>query len=165
MIHTEIFTIGHSNHDLSQFISLLVQHQIQALVDVRSIPNSRFVPQFNRKRFAEALAAAGIAYHYLGDRLGGRPQDPSVYRSGRLPKTWAEVGMEIDYDRVRQMDGYQEGLQMLLDLAARAHTAVMCAEEDPQQCHRKHLIVPSLPPERVVWHIRADGRLEQDNNT
>ncbi len=37
-----IFTIGHSNHSIEQFVALLQQHGITALADVRSAPYSRF---------------------------------------------------------------------------------------------------------------------------
>ena len=101
-----VWTIGHSNLSLEQFIPLLTGNGIQTLVDVRSIPNSRHVPQFNRKRLSAAMAQAGIDYVYLGDVLGGRPQDPSVYRSGRLPRSWAEVTDEIDYEEVMRKPWY-----------------------------------------------------------
>jgi len=32
----ELFTIGHSNHTIEDFISLLQQHSVTALADVRS---------------------------------------------------------------------------------------------------------------------------------
>ena len=157
-----IWTIGHSNLSLEQFLSLLINNGIQTLVDVRSIPNSRHVPQFNRKRLSAALAQAGIDYVYMGDVLGGRPQDPSVYRSGRLPLSWAEVSAQIDYAAVMQKPWYQAGLQKLLALASQARVAIMCAEEDPEACHRKHLIAVSLPDTSEVLHIRSNGSLEKN---
>jgi len=41
-----IFSIGHSNQPLEAFLSLLQQHSIQVLVDVRSSPYSKYVPHF-----------------------------------------------------------------------------------------------------------------------
>ena len=35
----DIYTIGHSNHSIDQFIALLKQHGIEALVDVRRFPS------------------------------------------------------------------------------------------------------------------------------
>ena len=43
-----IYTIGHSNHTLEAFLSLLRLHRIEVLIDTRSAPYSRFAPQFNK---------------------------------------------------------------------------------------------------------------------
>lgn len=66
-----IFTIGHSDHSLDEFLNLLVQHRISALADVRSVPFSQRQPQYSKPALAEALACRGIAYVYLGEQLGG----------------------------------------------------------------------------------------------
>jgi uncharacterized protein (DUF488 family) len=158
----QIFTIGHSKHKLEHFLANLKKNEIRKLVDVRSVPSSRFSPQFNKKRLSQSLKDQGIEYVYMGDVLGGRPHDETVYRSGQLPKKWAEVSKEIDYDRVRQKEWYQQGIERLLSLANQAKTVVMCAEENPDQCHRKHLIAQSLPEDVDILHIRGDGSLEKD---
>lgn len=43
----EVFTIGHSNHELGEFLGLLKRQGIEALVDVRSHPRSRYAPRFD----------------------------------------------------------------------------------------------------------------------
>jgi len=60
MNHTEIYTIGHSNHAIDQFVTLLEQHEIKALVDVRRFPSSRRLPHFNRPNMAATLKDHGI---------------------------------------------------------------------------------------------------------
>ena len=45
----EVLTIGHSTQTVEQFIDILRQHRVTAVADVRSVPYSRFQPQFNRK--------------------------------------------------------------------------------------------------------------------
>jgi len=148
---TELFTIGHSNVAADKLIGLLRQHQIEVLVDVRSVPYSRHNPQFNHKRIAGAVAAAGIDYTYAGEQLGGRPADPACYEDGK-----------VQYDRVAAQSGFQEALERLIALAGRQRIAIMCAEEDPRHCHRHHLIAQSLLRRGVVVrHIRGDGRLEE----
>ncbi|HEY7328895.1 MAG TPA: DUF488 family protein, partial [Gemmataceae bacterium] len=49
---TSLFTIGHSNHPLDRFLALLVQHEIEALVDIRRFPGSRKHPHFSRDNLA-----------------------------------------------------------------------------------------------------------------
>jgi uncharacterized protein (DUF488 family) len=62
----ELFTIGHSNHAIEAFISLLHQHEITALADVRSRPYSRYLTHFNKEPLKSALNRAGIYYVFLG---------------------------------------------------------------------------------------------------
>ena len=41
-----IYTIGHSTHGIKNFVALLKRHRINAVADVRSVPYSRWHPQF-----------------------------------------------------------------------------------------------------------------------
>jgi uncharacterized protein (DUF488 family) len=147
---TTIYTIGHSLHTIDRFLDLLRMHGIETLVDVRSLPMSRRAPQFNQRRLAESLAAAGIAYHHNA-RLGGRPKDESLYD---------EAG-HVLYDRLAQTPAFLEGLEALLALAASSRTAIMCAEENPSKCHRRLLIGRNLITDDTdLQHIRGTGSVE-----
>lgn len=66
----KIFTIGHSTRPLEELIGLLQAHGITELVDVRTIPQSRHNPQFNRQALADRLPAWGIGYVHMPG-LGG----------------------------------------------------------------------------------------------
>ena len=68
-----LFTVGHSNHALDVFLTLLQKHEIQVLADVRSSPYSRYVKHFDREELEQAIKDAGIKYLFLGRELGGRP--------------------------------------------------------------------------------------------
>jgi len=50
-----VLTIGHSTRTAKEFIQLLKAHQVQRLVDVRTVPRSRHNPQFNRSALSPAL--------------------------------------------------------------------------------------------------------------
>ncbi len=150
-----ILTIGHSNHEPGHFLDLLRQYGVTVLLDVRSAPYSRYAPHFNRDILGEALASVTIDYQWVGDALGGRPDDPACYRDGVVRKG------NVDYARLAARPWYQEGVRLLLETAARATTAIMCSEEDPRRCHRHHLIEATLRESGVdVLHIRRDGSLE-----
>jgi len=145
-----IYTIGHSDHDTGEFIALLRQHSITLVVDVRSRPYSRWAHQFNRETLARDLEEAGIAYRFMGDVLGGRPADPTLYDPERE---------RPDYRRVAQSITYQAGIDRLLDLARTERVAVMCSEGDHRRCHRHLLIAQTLLERGVrVLHIQPDGR-------
>jgi uncharacterized protein (DUF488 family) len=144
-----IYTIGHSDHSISAFVDLLRTFDIALLVDVRSQPYSRWTPQFNREDLAHDLQEAGIAYKNMGDSLGGRPADPTLYDPG------AE---RPDYERMAQTPVYQSGIVQLLDLARAQQVVVMCSEGDFHQCHRHKLITQTLLERGIdVQHIQPDG--------
>jgi len=148
-INLLIHTIGHSDHITTAFADLLRRHGITLVVDVRSQPYSRWAPQFNRETLARDLQDAGIAYQFMGDALGGRPADPTLYDPGQE---------RPDYQRVEQTPVYQAGIDQLLELAGTERAAVMCSEGDHRRCHRHLLITQTLLGRGVcVLHIQPDG--------
>ena len=148
--HT-LFTIGHSNLELQDFLSVLTSVGVQVLCDVRSRPGSSRFPQFDRAPLQAGLASAKIGYEFLGETLGGRPSDRSVYRSdGR-----------VDYELRRKAQDFRAGIERILELLTTQKIALMCAEEDPLQCHRFLMICPSLLGHGVEpVHVRRGGVLE-----
>jgi uncharacterized protein (DUF488 family) len=137
----------------------LVEYGIEALVDVRSSPYSQYSPQFNRETLAKTLEASGVEYAFAGEYLGGRPRDPSLYRSGEMPVGKGSNYLElVDYEKVAQQPFYQKGIARLLQIAGENRTVIMCSEEDPAHCHRQHLIAQTLLGQGVeVLHIRGEG--------
>lgn len=149
---TCLYTIGHSRHTVETFLGLLTQHGIQTLADIRSIPASRRMPWFSREPLRAALQQAGIRYVWMGDRLGGRPRDASLYN----------LDGSVDYARVRETAAFQTGMELLERTASASVTAIMCAEEDPMHCHRWLLLGPAMDARGMeVLHIRGDGQLQQ----
>ena len=156
-----IYTIGHSNVSGEAFVAALQRHGIAAVVDVRSVPFSRYTPQFNRGVLKRALAGGAIAYHFAGDYLGGRPTDPTCYLSGELPEGKADYLSLVDYDEVPTRPWFRRGLDRLLEIVRERPTAIMCSEEDPLRCHRHHLIAQALLTRGVtVRHLRKEGVVE-----
>jgi len=147
----QVYSIGHSDHTIETFVTLLRHHQIAQVVDVRSQPYSQWVPQFNRESLMRDLEAAEIHYRFMGDSLGGRPSDRRMYAPGQeLP----------NHDRVVDDPRFQAGILQLMTVAAKERTVVMCAEGDHRRCHRNRLITPALLKRHVqVFHIRSDGQL------
>jgi uncharacterized protein (DUF488 family) len=143
---TTVYTIGHSNHDFDRFLALLRQHSIEAVVDVRSSPYSRYVPQANRETLDRALVEEGIAYLFRGDKLGGKPD-----------------GVVGDYEQIEASAAYQDGITEVLALASKQRLTLMCSEGDHRRCHRHLLIAPTLlQREATVIHIEPDGSLVEE---
>lgn len=148
-----VFTIGHSNHSLAAFVSLLAGQRIDTLADVRKTPHSRRVPHFAKTTLQAAVTAAGMRYVYLGRELGGRFDEPHLY----------DPAGGVDWDLAAGLPRVQRGLAHLCRLAAGRRLAVMCAEEDPDRCHRRHLIARQLVRRGVpVRHIRRDGAVTEE---
>lgn len=156
-----ILTIGHSTLLGEEVIAALRGAGVATVVDVRSVPFSRYTPQFNRAELERTLAAAGIGYAYAGEFLGGRPTDPTCYKDGVIPDGEANFLALVDYDEVARRPWFRRGLDRLIEIAAERPTAVMCSEEDPLRCHRHHLIAQALLARGiVVGHLRKGGTVE-----
>jgi uncharacterized protein (DUF488 family) len=140
-----LYTIGHSTHSTEEFIALLNAHRIRHLVDVRSIPKSRHVPQFNSDELSSSLSAAKIAYTPLKP-LGGRRHS----RKDSTNTGWRNTSFRgyADYMATPQ---FAEGLASLTEIARETPTAIMCAEAVPWRCHR------SLIADAMIlkgWEVR-----------
>ena len=145
-----ILTIGHSNHSWEAFADLLNQHCVDTLADVRSVPASRFNPQFNRSSLSASLHDVGIGYVFRGGELGGRPQDAACYENGR-----------VRYDRMAETGTFRRGLALVKADAANHRVVLMCAEKDPLDCHRTLLVARALATDGVdVLHVLSDGTVE-----
>ena len=145
-----IFTVGHSTMEIAALLSVLKQHRIEAVADVRSSPYSQHNPQFNRETLQASLREAGIQYVFLGDEFGARRSEPDCYVTGQAL-----------YERIAKTSAFQHGLQRLVQGAARMRIALLCAEKDPLECHRAILICRHLKSAvPSITHILSDGSLE-----
>jgi uncharacterized protein (DUF488 family) len=160
----KLFTIGHSNHTIDQFMQLLIKYGIEQVVDVRSAPYSRYVKEYNRDYLESYLKNRQLLYKYEGKDLGGRPTDPSCYKKHKLPAEGTDYLHEVDYPEVMRKPWFEKGIERLMALAEERVTTILCSEEDPADCHRHHMIALYLAdfyPEVEVLHIRKDGVLNK----
>lgn len=150
-----IYTIGHSNHTIDKFISLLKKHEIKVVADVRSTPYSRLHPQFNREVLKKALNASKIQYVFMGNELGARPNDPSVY-----------VNNAVQYARLAERIDFRNGIERLIKGIKEHKIALMCTEKDPVNCHRTILVGRNLKKLGVsIQHILYNSELEENSKT
>jgi len=153
--HNILYTIGHSNHTISHFIALLKRHKINMVVDVRSLPYSRYCSQFNKNVVSAALQAVNIQYMFLGRKLGARPDVPECYEGGCVDFKWIAGRKE-----------FKDGLQLLLTDIGKYHIVLMCAEKEPLECHRTILICRNLKEHKLcIKHILEDGKIEDHHDT
>src|SRR5688572_25290176 len=144
----DVYTIGYGSRTIEALVETIEQNGIDFLVDVRSSPYSRYKPEFNREALEAVLGGRGIRYVFLGDALGGRPDDPDCYADGK-----------VDYDRVRNKEFYLKGIDRLLRAREQGtRMALICSEGRPEECHRSKLIGATLTEREIpVTHLDEDG--------
>jgi uncharacterized protein (DUF488 family) len=149
-----ILTLGYGKRTLSEFIGIVEQHSIGFIIDVRSSPFSRFQPDFSKQVLAEHLRARGIRYVFMGDSLGGRPDDQSCYVNGH-----------VAYDLVRERSFFKAGIDRLQNAVKGGYrVCLLCAELHPEECHRSKLIGVTLVELGFqVIHICGDGALSSQS--
>jgi uncharacterized protein (DUF488 family) len=160
-----LYTVGHSNVPAEVLLDILRGAGIKTLVDIRRYPASRRNPHFNSDRLAAALGGIGIAYRHV-EALGGRrePDEGS-------PNTAIREAQFRGYADHMATPEFNEALSIVLELASRAPTAVMCAEALPFKCHRSlladavvgrgahvmHLVGATQRPHEMSATARIDG--------
>jgi uncharacterized protein (DUF488 family) len=150
-----VWTVGHSTRSGEEFGKILLAHGIQVLVDVRSFPGSRRYPQFNRTALAESLGRIGIEYKHA-PRLGGR----RTPRADSHNTAWRNASFRAYADHMESED-FRKGVEELLELAANARTAVMCAEAVWWRCHRSLISDYLKAAGHTVIHIIDQSKTEE----
>ncbi len=155
-----IYTIGHSTLDIDIFIGRLKTRGVRLLADVRTVPRSRFNPQFNRDTLPGDLAGVEIEYEYFS-ALGG-------FRHSKLsnsPNTGWRSKTFRNYADYMMTGQFRAGLDLLIAAAMDKCTAIMCAEAVPWRCHR-NLIADVLTIRGFrVMHIMSDKSLYEHSVT
>lgn len=115
-----IYLIGHGTLRLDAFLEILKEKQVDMLIDVRSVPFSKFVPDFNKDPLKESLLKHNIEYVHMGSMLGGR-RDPE----------W--------FNRHMTTEVFERGITTLQESINGSIAAVMCSEIDYRKCHRRFI--------------------------
>jgi uncharacterized protein (DUF488 family) len=140
-----IFTVGHSNRSIKEFLSILQSKKLKLLVDVRLIPKSRHNPQFSQSRLKKKLKQNGIEYIHLPG-LGGRRRP----LKNTLNAGWRSSSFR-GYADYMQTTEFKKNLSRLISLSKRKRLVIMCAEAVPWRCHRS-LIADAL----LVKKLKVD---------
>lgn len=146
-----VLTIGYGGERTSEeFFELLGRYGVKYLVDVRTKPYSKFRPEFSKENLEFLARRAGLVYVFMGDTLGGMPADLSCYTDGK-----------VDYTKVRKKEWFAKGIDRLEQGWRAGHRmAIVCAELEPERCHRSKLIGEALAARHVeIGHIDEDGHV------
>jgi uncharacterized protein (DUF488 family) len=128
-----VYSVGHSNRSLQEFISILAHYAVSAVIDVRSHPHSLANPHFNKEVLEYELPRESIQYCGMGDGLGGfRPES-----SEKSPNSAWRVKAFRNYADYALTDAFSDALGELTSIAAKKTVAIMCAEVLWTRCHRR----------------------------
>ena len=149
---TTLYSIGHGNKKIENFIHELKSSNIIYLVDIRSKPYSKWNPAFNQSSLQLELKRHKIIYVFLGDSLGGLPEDRSCY----------DYDGKVVYDLVKEKEFFKEGIKRLITAnEKKINVAIMCSESKPEECHRSKLIGQELFKEDIeLKHIISEKEIK-----
>jgi uncharacterized protein (DUF488 family) len=153
----DIYTVGHSTRTAEELIALLREAGVEMLVDVRTVPRSRFNPQFNADILPETLDAAGIGYRHfpalggLRHRAKGAPPSPNGLWRNEAFQAYADYAMTAPF---------RTALAELRGLCGTRACAIMCAEAVWWRCHRRIVADYLLAQGMAVGHIMDQGKIE-----
>jgi uncharacterized protein (DUF488 family) len=134
----KIYTLGTGLRSLEDFTEIINSYNIEAIIDVRSFPTSKF-DHFKRPNLESFLKKEMFEYHYLGKELGG-------FRKG-------------GYDNYTHTKAFEFGINTLEAIASKKTSVIICAEHFPWKCHRR-FIARALQGKRwVVEHIIDKGKV------
>jgi uncharacterized protein (DUF488 family) len=133
-----IYTLGTSTRSFDEFLTLFKEYKIEAGVDIRSFPTSRF-PHFKKESLQRNLESEGIQYLYLGKELGG-------FRKG-------------GYLAYMETDSFQKGLERLEEVGREKRTAFFCSERFPWKCHRRWVAGELAKRGWKIVHIIERGKV------
>lgn len=145
----ELYTIGYEGLDTQEFLSLLSEHDIQTLVDIRELPLSR-KSGFSKKALAHSVKRRGIAYIHL-PHLGCPKPIRNRYREDR---NWSRY----QRDFLKYLATQDEAIVALAAMTRKSCCALMCFEADYNLCHRSMVADAVKQISGMdVCHIRAPG--------
>ncbi|VEF11950.1 Uncharacterized conserved protein [Pseudomonas fluorescens] len=150
-----IFTVGHSTKPIDVFVQMLQSFDVNAVVDIRTVPRSRTNPQYNLDVLPELLAQSDIL-HYQIAALGGLrkksktvPDEVNAFWDNRSFHNYADYALS---------DEFEQGLRQLLELSDTKRCAIMCSEAVWWRCHRRIVADYLLIRELEMFHIMDIGK-------
>jgi len=150
-----LFTVGHGTLEIEELTGLLVESRISLLVDVRSFPGSRRLPQFGREAMAGSVPATGVRYEWR-PALGGRRKP----QPGSANTAWRNLSFQAYADYMASR-AFLDALEQLTLDATEDDVAVMCSESVWWRCHRRLIADAAVLLRHMeVSHLFHDGRVQ-----
>lgn len=153
---SDIYTIGHSSYSKDFFFMILNKYDINCVVDVRSLPFSKYAPQFNKDEIKRFLHGKGVQYIFMGKELGARREDRTLYESDGV----------LNYEKASKTMSFNSGIERIKTGIEKGYRiAIMCTEKDPMNCHRNILVARQLYKQKYeVKNILENSYIESQEH-
>ncbi len=152
-----VYTIGYAGITLDKFLEVMRELNVSTLIDVRSLPKSKYFYKFNDNNLKEMLAKINVDYENWKNEFGARQENLDFYQNDVL-----------DYEIFAQSKQFENGIEKIKKIVKENKTiCLMCSEIDPINCHRAVLCGRNIARQSIeVKHIIAkrDGSIKIENN-
>jgi uncharacterized protein (DUF488 family) len=138
-----IWTIGYEHVGQAELIAMLRAADMEIVLDVRELPNSRRAG-FSKRQLQAGLEAAGIGYRHL-KALG----TPKAGRDANRRGDWA--AFETILNHALDRPEAQLALIEAAEIAKAERACLLCLETDWRRCHRAE----------IVRRLQAAGAINQ----
>ena len=132
----QLFSVGHSNQSIEEFFQLLESQRIDCILDVRSMPYSKYTPQFNEEILKTWFKGHGVLYVPFGKHFGARRSD-CLKETEFVKKGVKEKKLQVNFEMGVKTTNFLSGVERLNKaLDQNRRISLMCSEADPLGCHR-----------------------------
>lgn len=121
-----ILSIGYEQRSISEFLGLIIENNVEQVLDVRQIPNSR-KPGFSKKKLQDSLQQVGIEYVHIYS--AGNPYHTEKKDLARCLQTYREY-----------LEAHPEIVSLVEKQVLGKTTAILCYERKHENCHRSILL-------------------------
>lgn len=151
----EIYTIGHTNYSIQQFVDLIKSYNINCVVDVRSTPFSKYTPQFNENNIKIELNKRGIYYLQMGNEFGARRNNKELYT----------INGYLDFEKTRKDIEFIKGINRIKHGCNKGfNITLICTEKDPFDCHRAIMVGKGLKDSGIIVnHILPNKKIQSQS--
>jgi uncharacterized protein (DUF488 family) len=149
-----LYTVGHSNQSFEEFAEMLQSQKIGVIVDVRSVPASKYTPQFNKEPLQIALKKIGIVYMSFAEEFGARRTDS------------LDENNNVNFEKAVKTEAFQRGFaRVMKGLNEGLRISLMCSEANPLGCHRfamvsRYFFEHGVDVQHIVKERSSDGSIK-----
>lgn len=143
-------------------MELLRTGDVSFVADIRTVPQSRTNPQYNKQTLPKCLATFQIGYEQIAE-LGGL-RGKSKQAAPELNSFWENRSFH-NYADHALTDAFRSGIDRLIALGREQRCAMMCSEALWWRCHRRIVADHLLIRGEQVFHLMGEDRIVPANLT